>query len=397
MLRQSLMTEPDERGYFGRFGGRFVPESLIPALDELTEAFYRLRNQQKFQEELADYNRHYGGRPSPLYFAKRLTEYAGGARIFLKREDLIHGGAHKFNNAMGQGLLTKYLGKKRIIAETGAGQHGTATAMIGALLGIETVIYMGEKDIERQQPNVQRMRLMGADVVPVKTGSRTLKDAVNEALRDWVRNVETTHYLIGSVVGPHPFPLMVRHFQSVIGQEVKHDFLEYFGELPDLVMACVGGGSNAAGSFHPFIEDTKVKLLGVEAGGKGDQANSRSITCGSQGILHGSMSYLLQNEEGQVKEAHSVSAGLDYPGVGPELAYWNETGRVDFTYAADKEALDAMRLLSRLEGIIPALESSHAIARAIDVAKTMDKDERIVVTLSGRGDKDLETIQGKMT
>ena len=340
---------------------------------------------------MKNYNERYGGRPTPLYHAKNLSKYAGGAQIYLKREDLVHGGAHKFNNVMGQGLLTKILGKQRIIAETGAGQHGTATAMVGAVLDIPTEIYMGEVDIARQKPNVKRMELMGAEVIPVKSGSRTLKDAVNEALRDWVKSVEYTHYLIGSVVGPHPFPMIVRDFQSIIGQELKEQTIEAFGEFPDVIIACVGGGSNAAGSFYPFVDDN-VDLIGVEAGGKGKEfgSNSSTLSTGSPGILHGSKSYLLQDHQGQIHETYSVSAGLDYPGVGPEHSFWKDVGRVTYTTVLDHDAIKAFHILAQKEGIIPALESAHAISYALDYANSLDKDDKIVVTLSGRGDKDLQ-------
>ena len=377
-------------GKYGRFGGAFAPEVLRPALQELEQAYNTVRQDHEFLTKLQQYNHNYGGRPTPLYFAKNLTEYAGGAKIFLKREDLVHGGAHKFNNVMGQGLLTKILGKNRIIAETGAGQHGTATALVGAVLDIPTEIYMGEVDIKRQAPNVRRMELMGAEVIPVTSGSRTLKDAVNEALRDWVQSVENTHYLIGSVVGPHPFPMIVRDFQSIIGTEIRQEFQSRYGSLPDTVIACVGGGSNAAGTFYPMI-DEDVELIGVEAGGRGEQYgdNSATLSTGSPGVLHGSMTYLLQDYQGQIHETHSVSAGLDYPGVGPEHAFWKDTGRVEYTSIMDKEAIEAFHLLSRKEGIIPALESAHAIAYAVQYAKQLDKDQSVVVTLSGRGDKDL--------
>ena len=379
-------------GMYGEFGGCYAPEILLPALEELEHVFTKLKVSEQFIQELDYYNKNYGGRPSPLYYAKELSKGLNGAKIYLKREDLIHTGAHKFNNVMGQALLAKSMGKTRIIAETGAGQHGVATASIGAMLGLETVIYMGKIDIERQKPNVERMRLLGAQVIPVETGSQTLKDAINEALRDWVRTVETTHYLIGSVVGPHPFPQIVRTFQSVIGQEIKRQFKAINdGNLPDKVVACVGGGSNAAGSFYPFIDDYDVQLYGAEAGGKGVDAseNCASITRGKIGILHGSKMYLLQNEQGQVEESYSISAGLDYPGVGPEHSFWHSKGRVNYRMISDSQAVNAFKLLARKEGIIPALESSHAIALALELVLEQPGDQHIVVTLSGRGDKDL--------
>jgi len=382
---------PDENGMFGEFGGRYAPEILRPALIELEEVYNKI--DQSFYEELHVLNRDYGGRPTPLYHAKRLSEYAGGAQIFLKREDLLHGGAHKFNNVVGQALLAKRLGKKRVIAETGAGQHGTATAMVGALFGFETEIYMGKKDIDRQQPNVRRMELLGARVIPVNKGSASLKDAVNEAMRSWVSSVENTHYMIGSVVGPHPFPMIVRDFQSIIGTEIKTEFDRRFGELPDAIVACVGGGSNAAGSFYPLI-DHDVQLIGAEAGGTGIK-HGASLTEGSAGIFHGSRSYVLQDNHGQIQEANSISAGLDYPGVGPEHAFWYSTGRVEYTHVTDQQAVDAFHILCKLEGIIPAIESSHAIHAAIELAREKSTDERIVITLSGRGDKDLEMLGGK--
>ncbi len=392
---KTLKNVPDQHGFFGKFGGQYAPEILKPALDELVEAYSRLRQNQEFHDELYRLNSTYSGRPTPIYFANRLTGHAGGAQIYLKREDLLHGGAHKINNAIGQALIAKYLGKNRLIAETGAGQHGTATAMVGALFGMETVIYMGTKDIERQLPNVKRMKLMGADVVPVNKGSKTLKDAVNEAMRDWVTNVETSHYLIGSVVGPHPFPMIVRDFQSVIGEEIKLEFPEKYGKLPDIVVACVGGGSNAAGTFYPLV-DENVDLYGAEAGGIGESAgnNSASLSLGSSGIIHGAYTYMIQNREGHIIPTHSVSAGLDYPGVGPEHAFWKECGRVKYLPVSDEEALETFKLVSKLEGIIPALESAHAISLALKLAKEKSKDTRIVVTLSGRGDKDLDSVLG---
>ncbi|MFN3976541.1 MAG: tryptophan synthase subunit beta [Aquificaceae bacterium] len=382
---------PDEKGYFGAFGGKFVPETLMYALEELEKAYERVREDLSFWEELNNYLRDFAGRPTPLYFAKNLTEYAGGAKIYIKREDLLHTGAHKINNTLGQALLAKRIGKRRIIAETGAGQHGVATATACALLGLECVVYMGEEDAERQKLNVFRMRLLGAEVRVVKSGSRTLKDAINEALRDWVTNVENTHYIIGSVVGPHPFPMMVRDFQRVIGEEAKDQILQIEGRLPDAVVACVGGGSNAMGIFYPFIEHPEVRLIGVEAGGLGIQSgkHASSINGGSPGVLHGMKSYFLQDEEGQILPTHSISAGLDYPGVGPEHAYLFESGRAQYVYATDEEALEGFKLLSRLEGIIPALEPAHAVPKVIQIAKELGKDGIVILNLSGRGDKDM--------
>jgi tryptophan synthase beta chain len=366
----------------------------MPALEELEAAYEKVKGDASFARELSELHREYGGRPTPLTFAPRLTEHAGGARIYLKREDLVHGGAHKFNNVMGQALLAKRMGKKRIIAETGAGQHGVATAMACAKLGLDAEIYMGAKDVERQALNVFRMKLMGARVHPVESGSKTLKDAVNAALRDWVANVRTTHYLIGSVVGPHPFPLLVRDFQRVIGDEIKSRSRELEGRLPDAVVACVGGGSNAMGTFYPFVDDRSVKLVGVEAAGRGVDTGLHSATLGRgrKGVLHGAYSYLLQDQEGQVTETHSVSAGLDYPGVGPEHAWLKESGRAEYVSATDEEALDATKLLSRLEGIIPALESAHAVAHGVKLARAMRRDQMLVITISGRGDKDMHTL-----
>lgn len=388
------MSSAFRPGWYGEFGGRFVPDTLIPALRELEAAFEAAQRDPAFQAELGRYLRDYGGRPTPLYFAQRLTEHAGGARLLLKREDLCHGGAHKLNNVMGQGLLARRMGKQRIIAETGAGQHGVATAMAGAVLGIPTEVYMGSEDIRRQSLNVYRMRLLGATVHPVRSGSRTLKDAINEALRDWVTNVETTYYLLGSTVGPHPYPLMVREFQSVIGKELRSQMQSQEGALPDLIVACVGGGSNAAGAFAPFLEDQTVELLGVEAAGEGLRSgrHAASLVAGRPGILHGARSYLLQDRHGQVAQTHSIAAGLDYPGVGPEHAYWKEQGRVKYEAVGDREALRAFRLLSELEGIMPALEPAHAIAAAAKRARRMPMGARIAVILSGRGDKDIRTV-----
>ncbi|RDV80931.1 tryptophan synthase subunit beta [Ammonifex thiophilus] len=385
---------PDKRGYFGPYGGRFVPETLMPALEELEKAYFFWRDDPSFRRELAWYLCHYVGRPTPLYYASRLTEALGGARIYLKREDLNHTGAHKINNTIGQALLARRMGKKRIIAETGAGQHGVATATAAALLGCECVIYMGAVDIERQRLNVVRMKLLGAEVVPVAAGSGTLKDAMNEAIRDWVTNVRTTYYLIGSVAGPHPYPMMVRDFQSVIGQETRRQILQAAGKLPDVIIACVGGGSNAMGIFYPFLAEPGVKLIGVEAGGRGEGPGEHAATLcrGRPGVLHGSYSYLLQDEEGQISPVHSIAAGLDYPGVGPEHAYLKETGRVTYLTASDEEALEAFELLSRTEGILPALESAHALAVARKVAPSLPREAVVVVNLSGRGDKDVETV-----
>ena len=386
---------PDSDGYFGKFGGKFVPEILVPAISELEEEYSKARLDPAFQAELSDYLSNYSGRPTPLTFAERLSDRLGGARIYLKREDLNHTGAHKINNCLGQILLAKRMAKERIIAETGAGQHGVAVATVAAKFGMKCVIYMGEEDTQRQQLNVFRMRLLGAEVVPVHSGSRTLKDAINEAIRDWVTNVRDTFYLIGSVVGPHPYPMMVRDFQSVIGREAREQFLQKEKNLPDVVVACVGGGSNAMGIFHSFRADTKVQLVGVEAGGLGlaSDQNAATLCSGRPGVLHGALSYLLQDENGQVKEAHSISAGLDYPGVGPEHSYLKESGRVQYTSVTDNEALEAFYLLSHTEGILPALESAHAVAQARKIASSMTEDRRIVVCLSGRGDKDVESVQ----
>jgi len=378
---------------FGRFGGRFVPETLIPALEELEKGFKKYSKDPTFQEELGLLLRDYAGRPTPLYFARRLTEHAGGAKIYLKREDLVHGGAHKLNNTLGQALLAKYMGKTRVIAETGAGQHGVATAMACAALGLKCEVYMGAEDVERQKLNVFRMRLLGANVIPVDAGSRTLKDAINEALRDWITNVETTYYLIGSVVGPHPYPTIVREFQRVIGKETKQQILEREGRLPDAIVACVGGGSNAMGIFYDFLDDD-VRLVGVEAGGLGLETGKHgaSLTAGEDGVLHGMLSKFLQDEHGHIRTTHSIAAGLDYPGVGPELSYLMETGRVEVDVATDEDAVAAFQLLCECEGIVPALESAHAIHKAVKLAKSMDDDEIIVVNLSGRGDKDVFVV-----
>ncbi len=381
-------------GRFGKYGGRFVPETLIPALDQLEGEYTRCRDDPQFQEELASYLRSYCGRPTPLYFAQRLTERLGGARIYLKREDLLHTGAHKINNTMGQVLLASRMGKRRIIAETGAGQHGVATATAAAMFGLECDVYMGSEDMERQELNVFRMRLLGARVLPVDAGSRTLKDAINEALRDWVTNVRTTFYVIGSVVGPHPYPSMVRDFQSVIGQEARAQIREQTGRLPDYLVACVGGGSNAMGLFHPFLDDRDVRMVGVEAGGMGLATGQHAATlvAGTPGVLHGAFSYLLQDDDGQVRPTHSVSAGLDYPGVGPEHSYFKDTGRAAYVAVTDHEALEGFHLLAHTEGIIPALEPAHAIAYLKTLAPTLDRDRVVVVGLSGRGDKDVQHV-----
>lgn len=391
-------TLPDKRGKFGPYGGQFVPELLMPALIELEEAYETAKNDPEFQKELRYYLKQYVGRETPLYFAEQLTKHVGGAKIFLKREDLNHTGAHKINNTIGQALLTKRMGKKKVIAETGAGQHGVATATVSALFNLDCIIFMGAEDIERQKLNVFRMELLGAEVRSVPNGSGTLKDATNEALRYWASHVNDTHYIIGSAVGPHPFPKMVRDFQSVIGKETREQILEQEGKLPDAVIACVGGGSNSIGMFYPFIEDNGVKLYGVEAGGLGVATgqHAAAITKGEKGILHGSLSKVLQDAAGQIKEAFSISAGLDYPGVGPEHSYLHETNRVTYESVTDKEALEAFQLLSKAEGIIPALESSHAVAYAIKLAKEMSADETIVVCLSGRGDKDVAQVQKRL-
>ncbi|MGD0621268.1 MAG: tryptophan synthase subunit beta [Thermacetogeniaceae bacterium] len=384
---------PDVHGHFGRFGGQFVPETLMPALEELTAAYEQARLDASFDEEFRYYLKQYVGRPSPLYFAERLTRHLGGARIYLKREDLNHTGAHKINNTIGQALLARRMGKGRLIAETGAGQHGVATATVAAMFNMQCVVYMGEEDIRRQELNVFRMRLLGADVAPVTSGSRTLKDAMNEAIRDWVTNVRTTYYLLGTVGGPHPYPMLVRDFQAVIGQEARAQILEQEGRLPDCIVACVGGGSNSIGIFHPFLEDP-VRLIGVEAAGHGIETGKHAATlsAGQVGVLHGAMSYLLQDEHGQVLEAHSISAGLDYPGVGPEHSFLKESGRAEYVAVTDDEALDAFQLLARTEGILPALESAHAVAYAAKLAPTMGSDRIMIINISGRGDKDVPSI-----
>ncbi|PWW62636.1 tryptophan synthase beta chain [Actinokineospora spheciospongiae] len=385
--------DPDARGHFGPYGGRFMPEALIGALDELSAEYDKARLDPAFTDEFTRLLRDYAGRPSLLTEAPRFAEHAGGARVFLKREDLNHTGSHKINNVLGQALLTKRMGKKRVIAETGAGQHGVATATACALMGLDCVVYMGEVDTERQALNVARMKLLGAEVVPVASGSRTLKDAINEALRDWVTNVDTTHYLLGTAAGGHPFPLMVRNFHRVIGIEARAQVLEQLGRLPDVVTACVGGGSNAIGIFHGFVDDADVRLVGIEPAGKGIETGEHGATLGhgSPGMLHGAMSYLLQDEDGQTTEAYSISAGLDYPGVGPEHAWLKDTGRAEYRSATDAEAMHAFRLLSRTEGIIPAIESSHALAGALVLGRELGPEGVILVNLSGRGDKDMDT------
>ena len=390
----SSTSVPDALGHFGPYGGTFVPETLVAALQQLDAEYAKAKNDPAFNEEFEYYLREYVGRPSRLYFAKRLTEKWGGAKICLKREDLNHTGAHKINNCIGQALLTKRMGKKRIIAETGAGQHGVATATVGALFDLKTDVYMGDEDIRRQNLNVFRMRLMGADVRAVHSGLKTLKDALNEALRDWMGSVETTHYIIGSVAGPHPFPMMVRDFQSCIGREAKQQCMEMEGKLPDVVIACVGGGSNAAGIFYPFIEDKSVRLIGVEAGGRGSALGQHAATLsfGKPGVLHGSLSYVLQDDDGQTADVHSVSAGLDYPGVGPEHSYWKDTGRVEYVSIDDAEALAAFETVAKSEGILPALETAHAFAQAEKIAPTLSKDQVIVINCSGRGDKDCQEV-----
>ncbi|MGE3306405.1 MAG: tryptophan synthase subunit beta [Rhizobiaceae bacterium] len=390
----SFRIGPDEQGMFGIFGGRFVAETLMPLILDLQEKWNEAKTDPAFKAELEHLGKHYTGRPSPLYFAERLTAHLGGAKIYFKREELNHTGSHKINNCLGQILLAKRMGKKRIIAETGAGQHGVASATVAARFGYPCVVYMGATDVARQQPNVFRMKLLGAEVRPVTSGHGTLKDAMNEALRDWVTNVEDTYYLIGTAAGPHPYPEMVRDFQAVIGTEAKEQMMAAEGRLPDLVVAAVGGGSNAIGIFHPFLDDRSVRIVGVEAGGRGlsGEEHCASITAGSPGVLHGNRTYLLQNEDGQIKDGHSISAGLDYPGIGPEHSWLNDTGRVDYVPIMDDEALEAFQLLTRIEGIIPALEPSHALAEVIKRAPKMGKDEIILMNLSGRGDKDIFTV-----
>ncbi len=389
---------PDKWGHFGQFGGKFVPEILMPALESLERAYREARKDSDFRGQLDGLLRDYGGRPTPLYFAAQLTRHCGGARIYIKREDLAHTGAHKINNTLGQGLLAERMGKRRIVAETGAGQHGVATATVCAMLGIDCVVYMGEEDVRRQSLNVFRMKLLGSEVRPVSSGSQTLKDAINEAIRDWVTNVDSTYYLLGSVVGPHPYPMMVRDFQSVIGRESRRQILKATGRLPDYAIACVGGGSNAMGLFHPLVKDLTVKLIGVEAGGLGldTKKHGASLTEGSIGVLHGTKSHILQDEAGQIRETHSISAGLDYPGVGPEHSSYKEIGRASYVAVTDKEALEGFNLLSHKEGIIPALESAHAIYYATRLASELAKEQIIVVNLSGRGDKDIDIVAKAM-
>jgi tryptophan synthase beta chain len=390
-------TEPDSGGHFGAFGGRYAPETLMQPLEELEQAYIQARLDKGFQKELDDLLRNYAGRPTPLYFARRWSEHLGGARVYLKREDLLHTGAHKINNCIGQALLARRMGKRRIIAETGAGQHGVATATVAALMGFDCVIYMGEEDMNRQRLNVFRMRLLGAEVVPVRAGSRTLKEAISETMRDWVTNVESTFYILGSVLGPHPYPLMVRDFQRVIGLEAREQALVAEGRLPDLLVACVGGGSNAIGLFHAFLEDESVAMVGVEAGGRGPELGQHASRFhgGTPGVLHGTYSYVLQDDMGQISTTHSVSAGLDYASVGPEHAMLFDAGRVEYSKRSDEEALDACRALARMEGIIPALESSHAVAEVMQRAPAL-KDKVIVMNLSGRGDKDMEILQREL-
>ncbi|MBN9362733.1 MULTISPECIES: tryptophan synthase subunit beta [unclassified Devosia] len=391
----SLRNGPDEQGRFGLYGGRFVAETLMPLILDLEKAYRAAQADPEFQAEIKHLATHYVGRPSPLYFAERLTEQLGGARVYFKREELNHTGSHKINNTLGQILLAKRMGKTRIIAETGAGQHGVATATVCAKFDLPCVVFMGATDVERQYPNVLRMKMLGAEVRPVTAGAGTLKDAMNEALRDWVTNVETTYYLIGTAAGPHPYPEMVRNFQSVIGEEIKAQMQAETGRLPDAVVACVGGGSNAIGTFHAFLDDPSVKLYGAEAGGHGievENGHAASMTGGRPGVLHGNRTYLLQDADGQILEGHSISAGLDYPGVGPEHSYLHDTRRVTYAPITDKEALEAFQLCTKLEGIIPALESAHGLAQLMKVAPTMQKDETIVLCLSGRGDKDVESV-----
>ncbi len=385
---------PDERGHFGIYGGKFVPETLMAALEELENEYRKAQKDPVFLSELDYYLKEYAGRPTPLYFAPRLSEEWGGARVYLKREDLCHTGAHKINNTLGQVLLARRMGKKRVIAETGAGQHGVATATVAALFGLECEIYMGTEDMKRQALNVFRMRLLGAKVTPVDSGSRTLKDAINEAMRDWVTNVENTHYVLGSVLGAHPYPMMVRDLQSVIGREARDQVLEKEGRLPDYLLACVGGGSNAMGLFYPFLNDSKVRMIGVEAGGLGIETGHHAarFATGMLGVLHGTLSYVLQDENGQIQTTHSVSAGLDYPSVGPEHSYYRDLGRIQYVSVTDQEALEAFQLLSKLEGIIPALECAHAIAYAAELVPNLEKESLVIINLSGRGDKDVDHV-----
>ncbi|GLS23034.1 tryptophan synthase beta chain [Labrys miyagiensis] len=389
----SYRNGPDERGHFGQFGGRFVAETLMPLILSLEQAYKEARADPAFHKEMNGHLTHYVGRPSPLYFAERLTEHLGGAKIYLKREELNHTGSHKVNNVLGQIMLARRMGKPRIIAETGAGQHGVATATLCARFGLKCVVYMGAVDVERQAPNVYRMKLLGAEVIPVQSGARTLKDAMNEALRDWVTNVHDTFYCIGTVAGPHPYPGMVRDFQSIIGRETRTQLQELEGRLPDSLIACIGGGSNAMGLFHPFLDDPTVEIYGVEAAGHGlTSLHAASISGGRPGVLHGNRTYLLMDADGQIEEAHSISAGLDYPGIGPEHSWLHDVGRVSYLSATDQEALDSFQLLSKLEGIIPALESAHAIAKVVEIAPKKPKDHLMVVNLSGRGDKDVPQV-----
>jgi tryptophan synthase beta chain len=389
----SFRSGPDENGRFGIYGGRFVAETLMPNILELERAYHEARNDPAYVAEMASHRTHYIGRPSPLYFAERLTDHFGGAKIYLKREELNHTGSHKVNNVLGQILLARRMGKKRIIAETGAGQHGVATATLCARFGLECIVYMGAVDVARQAPNVFRMKMLGAKVVPVQSGAKTLKDAMNEALRDWVTNVETTFYCIGTVAGPHPYPAMVRDFQSVIGEETRQQMQEAEGRLPDSLIACVGGGSNAIGLFHPFLDDPSVEIYGVEAAGHGlDKLHAASISGGKPGVLHGNRTYLLMDEDGQIQEGHSISAGLDYPGIGPEHSWLNDIGRVTYLSATDDEALEAFQLMSKVEGIIPALECAHAMAKVAELAPNKPKDHIMVMNLSGRGDKDVPQV-----
>jgi len=385
---------PDNKGYFGDYGGRFVPETLVPALNDLDAAYNEAKHDPSFWAEFDSLSRDYSGRPTPLYFAERLTKHCGGAQIFLKREDLAHTGAHKINNALGQGLLACRMAKRRILAETGAGQHGVAAATICAKLGLDCIVYMGEEDIRRQSLNVFRMKLLGAEVCPVSSGSKTLKDAINEAIRDWVTNVRDSYYLLGSVVGPHPYPTMVRDFQSIIGKETKQQILEKCGRLPDYIIACVGGGSNAIGIFHPFVDDKDVKFIGVEAAGRGLNTgqHAASLVAGRAGVLHGTKSYVLQDYAGQICQTHSIAPGLDYPGVGPEHSYYKAVGRANYVAVDDNMALEAFQLLCQTEGIIPALEPAHAVSYAAKMASSLDKEQIIVVNLSGRGDKDIDIV-----
>jgi tryptophan synthase beta chain len=385
---------PDQTGHFGIYGGRFAPETLMPALTELERTYDASKKDNEFQAELKEYLEKFAGRPTPLYFAGRLTKELGGAKIYLKREDLCHTGAHKINNTIGQALLTKQMGKRRVIAETGAGQHGVAVATVAAAFGLECEVYMGTEDMERQSLNVYRMRLMGAEVTPVDSGSRTLKDAISEAMRDWTTNVRTTHYILGSVLGPHPFPVMIRDFQSVIGTETRRQIQKAEGRLPDCLIACVGGGSNAMGLFYPFLSDRAIEMIGVEAGGHGIESGKHAARFaeGSVGVLHGTMTYLLQDDDGQIRLTHSVSAGLDYAAVGPEHSYYYDQGRIHFTHATDEEALAAFDRLSRVEGIMPALESAHAVAHLVKLAPRMKRNQIVVVNLSGRGDKDVMQV-----